>query len=542
MGTMTDKHFLQNIHAKAWFPYFLIIVFIFIIYLPTAFYGITRADDNVLVVDSYQFDRNISNIPRAFTEDIYRTPDHGGSFYRPILRLSFMIDAQFGENNVIFVSHFSNILLHIISVCLLFYLLLMFAVTKNVALVLSLIFAIHPLTAHTVSWIPGRNDSLLAINVLGSVIFFLDFLKRQKRKSYIFHLLFFVLALLTKETAIVLPAIYCIYLIIFHNIEQIKNNYKKYLLYICIWGEILFFWFIARYAVLQHFLGNNNYDIFSSIYHNALLLLPILGKIFLPFNLSTVPVLTDMHLIYGLMSLVSLILYFSLSKNKKPKLILFGISWFLLFILPTFTQPITSFYENRLYVPMFGFIFIIIGLGQIESVTKFFKEKIKSKVMQKQLSALLVSLLIFGFASITIYRNTYYTNAVTFWGDAVATSPSDGSNHTNLGIAYYFNGDFTKAEIELRKALDLNNTEPFVYNYLGLLYVNQQNLDLAETAYKKEIELNPYYPDVYFNIGNLYYAKGKTNEADAYWVKSLILEPNNENGLEDHLRKLLFTR
>ena len=112
---------LSKIFLESWRPFFWIALAILFVYSVALSFNIVYLDDNVLVTDQYQFNKSLSNIPQAFNEDIFRTPHNGGTFYRPILRLTFMFDAQFGEKAIVFMSHFSNILLHILSICLLFF-------------------------------------------------------------------------------------------------------------------------------------------------------------------------------------------------------------------------------------------------------------------------------------------------------------------------------------------------------------------------------------------------------------------------------------
>jgi len=119
-----------KIFLDSWHPFFWISLLIFFVYFVTLFSSIVYLDDNVLVTGQYQFNKDLSNIPQAFSEDIFRTPNNGGTFYRPIERLTFMLDAQFGEGFVIFISHFSNILLHILAICLLFWFLLKLNLSK----------------------------------------------------------------------------------------------------------------------------------------------------------------------------------------------------------------------------------------------------------------------------------------------------------------------------------------------------------------------------------------------------------------------------
>ncbi|MDO8443313.1 MAG: glycosyltransferase family 39 protein, partial [bacterium] len=356
----------QKIFLNSWHPFFWIALTVFLVYSATLSFNIVYLDDNVLVVNDYFYNKNLSNLPSAFQEDIFRTPYQGGSYYRPILRTTFMLDAQFGEGAIIFMSHLTNLLLHFFAVCLLFVLLMKFGIKKETALWLSVIFGVHPLAAQTVSFIPGRNDSLLAIFVFPAIWFFLDLLQTGKMRSLFWHLFFLALALLTKETAVIVPALCFIYAITFEGGKKIISNLTNYLYLFIGWLSLYSGWFLIRKAVLNNIVGNADYQIVPSILQNLPSLAPAIGKIFLPFNLSVFPVLRDMTMVYGTISLALLLLWFIFSRNKNYRLIFFGAAWFSLFILPTLIKPMddtSDFNENRIYIPMLGFIFILLGMG-----------------------------------------------------------------------------------------------------------------------------------------------------------------------------------
>ena len=472
----------SKIFLWSWHPFFWIVLAISLVYAATLFSDIVYLDDNVLVTGQYQFNKNLSNIPQAFKEDIFRTPYHGGTFYRPIERLTFMLDAQFGEGAVVFMSHFSNILLHILAMCLLFQFLLKLNLKKEIIFLFVLFFSIHPLSAQTVAFIAGRNDSLLAISVFLSLIFLLNFLQTQKNKHFIWHLFFLALALLTKETAIALPVISVIYFLIFVGWKKIIENYKIYLKFGLGWTIIGVFWFLIRLSVMHNFIGNANYNIFLSIYKNLPSLIPAIGKIFWPVNLSVFPVMNDMTLFYGAVSLIMLGFWLILSEKKNLKLIIFGFLWFLIFIFPTLIKPIETvpeFSENRIYLPMLGFIFVILGLGKIK-LPAIIKEKINYEINGKKIILFFSLLIMLIYSFITIYRNQYYKNRLNFWKNAAETSPSFAFNHNNLGAMYYLDGNMDRAEKEFKKALELNPKEKMAHNNLGLVYINADKLPEAQ--------------------------------------------------------------
>lgn len=514
------KNRYREIFLDSWHPFLWIASIIFLVYSMTLFFGIVYLDDNVLVMDQYSFNKNLANIPAAFVEDIFRTPHQGGTFYRPLLRLTFVLDAQLGQGALIFMSHLTNLLLHILATGLLFALLTKLNLKKETALAFSIIFGIHPLTAGTVAFISGRNDSLLAIFVFPMLWFFVDFLQTHRKKAYFWHLTFLALALLTKETAMAVPLVCAVYTIIFMGMRKIKADYKQYLYLVIGWAGIFIIWLLARSTVLNNFIGNADYHILLSIYKNLPMLIPAIGKIFLPFDLSVFPILQDMAILYGIISLILLLAWFIFSQNKNYRLIIFGILWFGLFILPTLITPMNTtpnFSENRIYLPMAGFIFILLGIGRIKWVN----------LLNKKTILVLSLLLIIVFSSITIFRNKYYKNKLNFWRNAVATSPSFAFSHNNLGAMYYLDSDYDAAEKEFQKALELNSWEKMAHNNLGLIYLSRKEWEKAETEFQAELEINPNYDLAFFNRGLLYYQTGKKDEAESFWKKTLEVNPNH---------------
>ena len=528
------KNQYQRIFLDSWHPFLWIASLIFLVYFATLFFNVVYLDDDVLVVNHYAFNKNLGNIPAAFGEDIFRNPPGEGSFYRPVERLTFMFDAQFGQGAIVFMSHLSNMFLHIISICLLFKLLLKMNIKKETAFLFSLIFGVHPLTAQTVAFISGRNDSLLAIFIFPAWMFFLDFLETQKGKPYIWHLTFFALALFTKETAVVLAFVCVSYILIFINFKKIISNYKPYLFLLAGWGSILSVWFLVRRSVLHTFLANADIQAISSIMKNSPALIPAIGKIILPIRLSVFPILKDMTMIYGIIALTILFLWFIFSKNKNYRLILFGVSWFGLFIFLTLIKPESTtpeFSENRIYIPMFGFIFLLSGFGKIS-----FWDKIKKKIdpeFSKKIIIALGIIIIIIFSSITMFRNRHYRNRVSFWRNAVETSPSSPFNHMNLGAMYYMDGNSDEAEKEFEKALEINSQEPMARNNLGLIYMNRNEFQKAEEEYDKELLLNPGYFVTYGNKAILYERMGRIDDSLDAWRKALEINPGYSKALRN---------
>ncbi len=519
---------LSEIFLRSWRPFFWLAAFVFLVYSGTLSSGIVYLDDNLIVTGQYEFNKDLSNIPQAFSEDIFRSLPGQGTFYRPLLRLSLIFDAQFGDEALIFMSHFSNLALHMIAILLLFCLLLKFRIGRGSAFLLALIAGLHPLTAQTVAFIPGRNDSLLAVFVLAALIYFLEFVHNPKLKYLFWHLVFFIFALLAKETAVVLPVVCVIYLLIFVGWRKLSTDLGTYLVLGAYWVGLVAIWFLGRRLVLGDFVGNADYNIFLSIFHNLPALIHIIGKIFLPVNLAVVPILKDMPLFYGWLSLALMAIWFFFSTKKNFKLITFGFFWFLTFIVLTLVKPtgtVPEFSENRIYLPLFGFIFVVLGSGRIK-LPAIISDRADYEVKVQRIGLVIGLLVALIFASITVYRHRYYRDSLSFWKNATETSPHFAFNFNNLGAMYYLNNDLDQAEKSYRRALFLNEKEPMVHNNLGLIYLEQKRFNQAEKEFKQELAINPGYDKALFNLGELYYQRNLLSEAEALFLETIRVNPN----------------
>src|SRR6185437_14346425 len=201
--TKPQQGFFQNKRLQL----ILISLFVFFMYSRTVSYEYIGLDDTTLIETNYKFIKNFSNIPTAFTKHVMYSGtnlDNEKDYYRPMLTLSFMVDAHIAGNAKPRWYHFANILYHLTACLLLFMLLNKLKVNPIATFLLTLLFSIHPVVDQAVAWIPGRNDTLLAIFVLSSFIFLLKYIETKENKALIWHVVFFGCALFTKENGIML--------------------------------------------------------------------------------------------------------------------------------------------------------------------------------------------------------------------------------------------------------------------------------------------------------------------------------------------------
>ncbi|NIP30994.1 MAG: hypothetical protein GTN59_10660, partial [Candidatus Dadabacteria bacterium] len=138
--------------------------------------------------------------------------------WRPVLISSWALDSKlWGLSSFGF--HLSNIVLHCVSTVLMFLFCSMILSRFNIAHgikisgLAGLVFAVHPVHVETVSFISARSDLLCAVFILLAMIFLV--LSYNKLYLLLASFPFFYLALLSKETAIVVPLLaLCLVLLI----------------------------------------------------------------------------------------------------------------------------------------------------------------------------------------------------------------------------------------------------------------------------------------------------------------------------------------
>ena len=497
---------------NGWRPYFIIFILGFTLYGQTLFFDYSYFDDQSLILENAPILSSFKNIETVFTSDAFFSVNK--YYYRPLLNLSFMVEMQLG-GTLPFIYHFGNILIHILVVFLIFRLFVQLKFKLELAWFFSILFLVHPVLVQAVAWIPGRNDSLLALFVLAAFNVFLAFKEKPRLLYYLAYLGFFTLALFTKETAAILPII-----VIYYFSVAERNQVSKTDKWLIIFGSLAvgIVWYIFRRLAL----GSDPVTLeilILSIYNNLPAFLVSLGKAFLPFNLSVLPILTDSKIIYGFIVLPLFLLALFASKKKDWRQLGLGTVWFILFLLPSLVRlnPVDTpdFLEHRLYLPLIGLFIIIAEIDWIKNLD-----------WQKKIVKFIALGIIILFFTLSWHHEQVFKNRITFWQSAVKTSPHSALANRNLGAMYYLDDQKDSAIKYYRRALEINPTEPMAHNNIGLIYSERGSYGQAEKELKKELSLYPNYDKALFNLGHLYYKQKRLTEAAELWQAALKVNPN----------------
>ena len=126
---------------------------------------------------------------------------------------------------------------------------------------------------------------------------------------------------------------------------------------------------------------------------------------------------------------------------------------------------------------------------------------------------------------LTFHRNLDYRNAMSIWQDTIAKRPDHARAHNNLGAVLLARGRVDEAIVHCRKSLELNAGFPDVYNNLGLAMKRRGDLDEAIAYFQKALEIPPDLAIVHNNLSAALMQSGRVEEAIVHYRKALEIQP-----------------
>lgn len=505
MKKSKSKSYAKSTLHSVYYPYLCIILSCFILYFKTTSFGLVNLDDDILILSDKAFLNDPANLLNAFLRGYF--PNNDIVYYRPLINISLIIDNFFSKEGSYFPFHLSNIIFHSAAAVLLYRLFLELKFQKASSLIAVLFFSVHPLTVQTVSWIAGRNESIMALFILLSWLCLSKYLDTGKIKYIFLHHLFLVCAFISKETAMVFILIIPLY---YSLITKNRKFFQRL-------RFILPFWLLILLLVI--FLKNNTNTLlphsFADMPYYFTLNYPVLvqyiGKAFLPFNLTVLPVIHDTGYLPGILAVITLACVVYFSKNKNAGMLLFGSCWFIIILLPSLFTGYEIMLEQRAYLALPGMFIIILQTNIID------------KALSSKAGIALLTVIFAGLFALSSGYAGHYKNKYTFWTEAVNGSPGFAYSYTGLGKAYHSDNRLDEAERLYRQALNINPGEKFVHEYLGHIYMMRNQFSGAKENFRKELQINSECHNCCFYLGYIEYTKENFSGAIKYWESALAI-------------------
>src|SRR5208282_528804 len=195
------------------FSFGALLLLAFLVFLPTIHYALVY-DDHEQIAENPRITA-WSYVPGYFTTHLWaHSPLDPAYFYRPVFLLWLrLVDAVLGPPAAIW--HLASVLVHLGVVVSVLLLILRLTGDWKASALSAGLFAIHPIHAEAIAWISSVSEPLLTMFMVLCVYYYAG----RKGPISAVSLLFAVLAMFTKETGIVAPALILAY-------EWTRSNFK----------------------------------------------------------------------------------------------------------------------------------------------------------------------------------------------------------------------------------------------------------------------------------------------------------------------------
>jgi protein O-mannosyl-transferase len=496
--------------------YLLIIVAVGILVFGNSVVNGFVRDDIAQIVTNINI-HSIRNIPKFFTGSTFY---EGGSkrlsgvYYKPILNTIFsLIFTVFGQNPPAF--HSIQIVLHIGTAFMVF-LLFVQIFDSVIALLLALIFLVHPINSESVLYVSALQEILFVLfGLIGLYILEHDRLTKFTLPAFAS----FICSLLSKETGALFFVIAVLYAYIFNK------KYKWQLLGAT--SVIVIIYLIIRHNTVGVIVNPLNVPITKLALLDRLLMLPAIVFFYIkqfifPFYLSSSYQWVFTHIdIYSFLfplvvDIVVFITLFAIGIKVRKNYYFFFYLWFILgMIVHVQLIPLDATVSERwFYFPIVG-ILGMIGVMLNGCINK------RNKTVFMIVSIIIISLL----AIRTLVRSFDWRNDFTLASRDIRTS-SGAYDLENILAAEYLKQN----RLDDAKFYALRSVEHFpyvtTYNTLGLVYIAAGEYDKAKQTFQTGLSYGDYYA-LYDNLAMLMVMTGNNDENMQFLYKATTILPDD---------------
>jgi len=516
-------------HFKEW-GIVLVLALTFAVYAPTLGYQFVH-DDRGQIVENPAV-HSWRAVPTYFTAQVWAgvMPEELGNYYRPLFLLWLRInDVVFG--NHAWGWHLTTLLAHLLTTFLVYLLACRLGTGRDVALLAALIFGIHPAHIEAVDWISGVTEPLLGILLIGSFLCYLEWREGAAPRWRLLSLGLFALALLEKETALIVPVLFLAYDWILGQgrregflawCREALGRIWPYLLIIALYvplriyalkgfshvvtplstARLVFTWPGLIWFWIRHLAWPVG---LSTFYNLPAVIHPTFGN-------SLLPALLDLA--------AGLVIFLCV---RRSRLAVFFTVWLALPLLPVLNLRVfiaDDFAHDRyLYLPSVGLAVLVAVLLKTVCVGPRWRGVPASLVAA---TVCLAAVMSYG----SIAEGYYFRDNLTFYAHVLAKAPHNPYAESNYAILLAEGGQYGPA---LERFLDVAHYHPDYFNAtynLALTYYKLGRLPEAEQHFLQALEISPNKPDAYFYLGMTRFKSGRTVEAIDSLRRAIAIRPS----------------
>jgi len=500
--------------------------------------GLGFVFDDDIIVKANPYITSIRHVPSYFTEHIWsKLMLARKNYYRPVFLLWLLGNyEEFGTDALGW--HVSSLLLHLGNVVLLYLLALRLTRERFSALAASFVFGLHPIQVENVVWVSCSTELLGSFLALAAMLCYLRSLESVSRRAALLvaAVFLYALAVLTKETAIILPAI-----VFLHEwlgrpatTAQLPPRTRGAAFVASFvqslpFGAAALGYLAARFAVL----GGLGTTVVAMTKRVWLQTIPSILQIYVlhlvwPARLSAFydyPYISQFSIhdvVMPVVLLAGLAILLLAAIRKSPGAQLAAV-WMVLPILPVLDIPIFPrgefLHDRYLYHPLIG-LSLLAGLG-VAALERRWTSPVARKAIYSSCVGVALAL-----GAATFHQTGYWTDNFTLYSHGVEVAPHSGFANNNLGAELLNRGQWDEAMALFQKAIDYAPKLYLAHYDMGLGYYEVQRYSEAEACFNRAISILPEDPESHLFLGMTYYHTNRLPQAIEEVRKAVALKPN----------------
>jgi len=465
--------------------------------------------------------------------------NYPSSNWHPLTWISHMADVQlYGLNPA--GHHFTNVLLHILDVVLLF-LLMEWATGRALrSAAVAALFAVQPLNVEAVAWISERKSVLCVFFFLLGIIAYGWYVKKRSASRYFWVALFFGLGITSK--VMVIPFPFALLLLDYWPLGRLPGTDAEgkpraffTALRALVIEKIPLFIMAAAGGAVTVFVHSREHALTASMpfswrFKNAIFsYVAYLGKAIWPVRLAPFYPHPENTLKWTTVILAGLALAgitVLVWRFRERKYLLMGWLWYLgtMFPMIGFVQTGRQGMADRfMHIPMMGLLVAVVWLiGDLAAERNW----------QKEIAVAIFLLAVAPFTAVTIRQIGYWHDSYTLFAHTLEVTRNNGMAENNFGVALVERGEPELAAQHFAAAVRFSPDLASGHYNLAVFLQRQNRLADAEREYRAALALSTDQTEIvqsHNNLGILYMGEHKYAAALTELDAALALDPNQQN-------------
>jgi tetratricopeptide (TPR) repeat protein len=416
----------------------------------------------------------------------------------PLKNISHMIEFQvFGSNHGAF--HVTNVVLHSMSVILLFLVLRNMTTTIWKSAFLAAIFAIHPLRAESVVWIEERKDVLSGVFFMLTLAAYFYYTRKRSVARYLTMSILFAAGLLSKPMLVTMPVI--LLLLDFWPLRRITDRssllnkiVEKIPLFVLSLADA----YLSAGGIASAHSAADQLS-FSARIGNALvsyvvyiwqMIWPANLAVFYPIPLNGLPIWQPITAAALLLATTAAVL---LLRKSRPYLFV-GWFWYLIMLAPVIGLiqiNLQAHADRYTYLPQIGLCLMLAwGVADL----------LRASTYRTQIATAAAVVVIFAFAFVARAQASYWRDSETLWTHTIAVTKDNYFAHASLADLLMRRGRVDEAIEHSEEALRIRPNDADAENNLGLALLQRGETKRALTHLEKALAINPGHMNAEVNL------------------------------------------